>query len=150
MIESEDGTYYIKQKFIDGDLLRDVDVYNLSPVTQKQLIDLLQSYISYGIEENVFLDVFGFQNYQPRNKLTHQLYWLLNVRKSYLWSSNIIVDKQGDVFMVDVCETGRSRLHLYSRIKRKINQLFMENNIKKLEQRIVQKEVSGKMPCKTD
>jgi hypothetical protein len=89
--------------------LQNVDVYGLSLATQKQIIDLIQSYMSYGNKENSYLDTFGFKNNRPKNKFMSQLYWLLNIRKSYLWSSNIIVDKQGNVFMVDICETRKVR-----------------------------------------
>jgi hypothetical protein len=53
------------------------------------------------------------------------------------------VDKQGNVFMVDICETRKVRWHLYCKIKRQLNQLFMTNHIKKIKKNIFQNELTS-------
>lgn len=49
--EIEDGSYIIKQKFIDGRHLKDIDIKNLSSQHIGMLLDLIARYIRYSKAE---------------------------------------------------------------------------------------------------
>lgn len=105
LCETEDGNYFIKQKYIQGQLLKDLAMYQLSSITLWELIDLLNSYLSYCKNEKKPLDIIGYQPYPKEMKSREKKFRnAIKLYKNFLASSNIIVANNGKVYMIDVCD----------------------------------------------
>lgn len=115
-----------------------------------QLLDLLQSYIRYSQHTEAFLDVLGYQDNSHLNAWQKILHKAVLAYKNFLVSSNIIVDEQGNVFLVDVCETLHdTKEHIYHKhtklsslklAKLHIRKFFIKQTLNKIRQTIAKRE----------
>ena len=106
LIRHEDWSYHIRQKYIKGKLLKNINISSLSWETLWELLDFLLSYIRYWKTENLYLDIFWYQKgteYLSKNE--KRFVFTLMMYDNFLRSSNIIISDEGHVYMVDVCDT---------------------------------------------
>ena len=140
--EQEDGTYYIKQKYIKGVLLKNVDIHELSPKALSSLLDLFHSYILYSKKEKQQLDIFWYQEYSDEMNIWEKRFRnFLKVYKNFLLSSNIIITPDWMVFMIDVCDDKKIGIpsHL-QRIKNLFAQPFIFYMLNKISKLIIEKK----------
>ena len=140
LIKNEDGSYYIKQKFIEWKLLKFVDINQLDKKVLSDLLELFNWYIAFCKDEWMEIDVFGYQedinNLENIRKRRYLFYTrLLN---SFLSSTNIIISNDNRVYMVDVCDVFPNKWRnkkLYN-IKHAVKQAIIELWIKRTKLKI--------------
>lgn len=105
-----DWSYYIKQKFISWNVLKDVNINDLSTQTLEQLLDLINKYLLYCKNENQMIDITGYIDYWKQISLNkRRLLNFLQIYKNFLSSTNIMIDDNWNVFMVDICDSWETR-----------------------------------------
>lgn len=138
LIVLDKDNYVIKQKFVDGKLLKDVDIEDLSAEALGNLLDLLQKYICYCKEQNAFLDTIGYHQY--KNNIWH---WerkfrnFLKIYKNFLLSTNIMITPEWKVFMVDICDTKKQQ----SSLKKFSKEFFIPLTLDKISKLIAKKQL---------
>ncbi len=107
LVETEDGSYYIKQKYIEWRLLKFTDVNQLSSQTLTDLLELLNWYIRYCEDEWKEIDIIWCQHdvSESENVRKRRFYIYSRILKGFLSSTNIIISSDNRVYMVDVCDT---------------------------------------------
>ena len=107
LIKNEDGSYYIKQKYIEWKLLKFMDINQLDKKVLSDLLELFNWYIAFCKNEWMEIDVFGYQqdinsieNIRKRRFLTYT-----RMFNSFLSSTNIMISNDNKVYMIDVCDT---------------------------------------------
>ena len=135
--------YGIKQKFVKGNLLKDLNVSDLSAKTLEDLLDLLQKYLRYCKEQNSYLDIFGYQQYlNCSTSFERKFRNFLGIYKNFLLSTNILITQEGKVFMVDVCDSKKNQ-SFFKKISKKFFIPLTLNKISKLT--IKKKSETGKI-----
>ena len=140
LIKREDGSYYIKQKYIEGRLLKFVDINQLDKKVLSDLLELFEWYIAFCKNEWIQIDVFGYQEdiYHIENIRKKRFLFYTRMLNSFLSSTNIMISNDNKVYMVDVCDTipvQNQNQRLY-KIKHAVKQAIMELWIKKTEYKI--------------
>lgn len=140
LIRNENGSYCIKQKYIEWKLLKFVDINQLDEKVLSDLLELFNWYIAFCKYEWMEIDIFGYQedinnleNLRKRRFLSYTR--MLN---GFLSSTNIIISKDNKVYMVDVCDTlpnKKGNKTLYS-IKHTVRQAIIEIWIKRAKSKI--------------
>ena len=149
LIKNEDGSYYIKQKYIEWKLLKFVDIKQLDKKVLSDLLELFEWYIAFCKNEWAVIDVIWYQ---------HDIHNLENIRKrrflfysrmfsSFLTSTNIIISSDSKVYMIDVCDTipTKKRDQIQNKIKNAIKNAIIELWIKRTQfkiRRIIEKKQS--------
>lgn len=107
LIKKEDGSYYIKQKYIEWRLLKFIDINQLDKKVLYDLLDLLKWYIDFCKNEWMQIDIFGYQEDICHAENTRKRRYLFYTRllNSFLSSTNIMIWNDDRVYMVDVCDT---------------------------------------------
>ena len=107
LIKKEDGSYYIRQKYIEWRLLKFVDINQLDKKVLYDLLDLLKWYIDFCKNEWIQIDIFGYQEDICHAENTRKKRYLFYTRllNSFMSSTNIMIWNDGRVYMVDVCDT---------------------------------------------
>ena len=134
LIKNDDGSYYIKQKFIKWKLVKFVDVNQLNGQTLSDLLELLKWYIAYCKDEWVEMDILWCQ--QDINVSVsireRRLLFYTRLLNSFLSSTNIMISDDGKVYMIDVCDTMPLKLdRKVNKIKNTVRLAIMELWIKK-------------------
>lgn len=138
LIEFENWEYYIRQKFIEWKTLAQTDVSDLSAETLSKLIDLIKKYIQYFKEQGWVMDTTGYQLYRWNIcNLERRFRQFLAIDKNFLTSTNIMISKDWNVYMVDVCESADSRI--LWKIKNFCAKPFIKRTISSLERNLQQK-----------
>lgn len=137
----EERDYCIRQKFIEGRELREIDIHSLSAKTLVQLLDLLQCYLSFSKDHNIPIDIMGNQPNSVENIRIRRMKNFLLIYKNFLSSSNIIVSREGDIFMVDVCETQDAQNSLLKKIKNFFARPFINRTLKNIEKETQKKKM---------
>ena len=140
LIKNEDGSYYIRQKFIKWRLLKFVDINQLDKKVLSDLLELFEWYIAFCKNEWIQIDIFGYQEdiYHLKNIRKKRFLHYTRMLNSFLSSTNIIISNDNKVYMIDVCDTipvqkDGQRLQ---KIKRTIREAIIELWIKRTEFRI--------------
>ena len=140
LIKREDGSYYIKQKYIEWKLLKFVDINQLNKKVLSDLLELFEWYIAFCKNEWIQLDVFGYQEdiYHIENIRKKRFLHYTRMLNSFLSSTNIMISNDNKVYMIDVCDTipvsnDGQRLQ---KIKRTIRKAIIELWIKRTESKI--------------
>ena len=140
LIKNGDGSYFIKQKFIEWRLLKFIDINQLDEKVLSDLLELLNWYIAYCNDTWTVIDVYGYQEDIHNPEDIHNL---KNIRKkrflsytrmlsSFLSSTNIIISNNNKVYMVDVCDTISENKHRkLHKIRNAVRQAIIEIWIKK-------------------
>lgn len=139
LIKNEDGTYCIKQKFIEWRLLKFVDINELDENILSDLLDLFDGYMAYCKSEWVEMDVIGYQqdihNLDPGRK--RRILFYSRILNSFLESTNIMISNDNKVYMIDVCDTVPEEITgKISKIKATIRKAIIDLWIKKTEYKI--------------
>ncbi len=150
LCETQDGEYYIKQKYIQWKTLASVDVSELPAATLFKIIDLIKKYLKYHKEQWWIIDLTWYQHYESEpGTFERKIRNFLKIYKNFLSSTNIMIADDWNVYMVDICETTENRLQW--RIKNFCAKPFIRLtmcNLEKLLQskiRIEQKKTSAKL-----
>lgn len=138
LIKNDDGSYCIRQKFIEWRLLKFTDINQLDEKVLSDLLELLNWYIAYCKDTWSVIDVFGYQSdiHNLENIRKRRFLSYTRMLDSFLSSTNIMISNDNKVYMVDVCDTVRnivsekkhSKLH---KIKKAVRQAIIELWIKK-------------------
>lgn len=139
LIKNHDGTYYIKQKFIEWKLLKFIDINELDAEVLSDLIELFEWYNAYCKSEWIEMDVIGYQqdihNHEPWWKRRMMFY--TRILNGFLSSSNIIISNDKRVYMIDVCDTiPKAKNDIISKTKSAVRKAIMNIWIKKAEYKI--------------
>jgi hypothetical protein len=107
LIKDVDGSYYIKQKYIEWRLLKFVDINQLDKKVLCDLLELFNWYIDFCKNEWIQIDVFGYQEdiYHIENIRKKRFLFYTRMLDSFLSSTNIMISDDNKVYMVDVCDT---------------------------------------------
>lgn len=139
LLKNDDGTYYIKQKYIEWKLLKDVNIHNLDDKVLSDLLELFDWYMAYCKDENARIDIIWFQEDIDSLKNIRKRRFLFYTRifNRFLSSSNVIISNDNKVYMIDVCDAipVNNNQKLY-KIKMEFRQAFMKLWIKKAELKI--------------
>ncbi len=132
LCETQNGEYYIKQKYIKWKTLASLDVSELSATTLYKLIDLIKKYLKYHKEQWWIIDLTWYQHYDSKpGTLERKIRNFLKIYKNFLSSTNIMISDDWNVYMVDICETTENRLQW--RIKNFCAKPFIRLTIYSLE-----------------
>ena len=140
LIKNEDGSYYIKQKFIKWRLLKFVDINQLDKKTLSDLLDLFNWYSDFCKNEWIEIDIFWYQwdisdveNIRKRRYLFYT-----RMLSSFLASTNIIISDDNKVYMIDVCDTipVQENEQKLNKIKYAVRHAIIELWIKRTEYKI--------------
>lgn len=157
LCETEDGNYYIKQKYIKGNLIKNLNIHELHVETLSSLLDLFHLYILYCKEENQQLDIFWSQRYPDKTNIWGKRFKnFLKIYKNFLVSSNIIIDWDWKVFMIDICDEKKVGTPLkLQKIKNFCAKPFISYTFKKIaklrdkkSQELANTLEKGKISCK--
>lgn len=142
LCETQDGEYFIRQKFVKWKTLASTDVSDLPAATIFKIIDLINKYLKYHKEQWWIMDIAWYQHYQSEpGTFERKLRNFLKIYKNFLNSTNIMISDDWNVYMVDVCESTEVRLQW--RIKNFCAKPFIRmtiHNLKKLLQSKIQAE----------
>ena len=107
LIKNDDGTYCIKQKYIEWKLLKFVDIDQLDEQVLSDLLELFHWYIAYCRDEWARNDIIWYQEDVDNIKNIRKRRFLFYSRifNSLLSSTNIIISDDNKVYMIDVCDT---------------------------------------------
>ena len=140
LIKNEDGTYRIKQKYIEWKLLKFVDIDQLDEQVLSDLLELFDWYIAYCKDEWAQLDIIWYQ--EDINDLDNirkrRFRFYTRTFNNLLSSTNIIISNDNKVYMIDVCDTipvQNNKQKLYG-IKSAVRKAILELWIKKTKFRI--------------
>lgn len=130
--------YVIKQKFIKWKTLAQTDISDLSAETLEKLIDLIRKYLKYHKEQWWEMDITWYQ-YYPWNPSANKrrIMNFIKIYQNFLASTNIMVSEDGNVYMVDVCESTDSRMQW--KIKNFCAKPFIKLTISRLEETLQKK-----------
>lgn len=138
LIKNDDGSYCIKQKYIEWKLLNSIDINQLDEQVLSDLLELFDWYIAYCKNEGALIDVMGYQEDIDKIENIRKRRFLLYTRifNSFFSSTNIIISNN-KVYMIDVCDTVpvNNEQTLY-KIKNAVRQAIMKLWIKKAEFKI--------------
>lgn len=139
LIKNDDGTYCIKQKFIEWKLLKFIDINKLDAEVLSDLLELFDWYIAYCKSEWIEMDVIGYQQdihiHKPWWKRRFMFY--SRILNGFLASTNIIISNDKRVYMIDVCDTiPISKDDIISKTKSAVRNAIMNIWIKKTKYRI--------------
>lgn len=138
LCEVGDWEYFIKQRFIKWKTLAETDISELSADTLWKLIDLIKKYLKYHREQWWEMDVTWYQYYEwDISTIKRKLKNFLKIDKNFLTSTNIMISEDGNVYMVDVCESTDSRL--LGKIKNFCAKPFIKRTISQLEKTLQEK-----------
>lgn len=138
LCEVDDWEYFIKQRFIKWKTLAETDISSLSADTLEKLIDLIKKYLKYHREQWWEMDVTWYQYYEwDISTIRRKLKNFLKINKNFLTSTNIMISEDGNVYMVDVCESTDSRL--LWKIKNFCAKPFIKRTISQLEKALQEK-----------
>ena len=137
LVKNDDGTYCIKQKFIEWRLLKFVDINQLDEKVLSDLLELFDGYIAYCKDEWVEMDVIGYQQdiHHLENIRKRRFLFYSRIFNSFLSSTNIMISNDNKVYMVDVCDTipvSYKQTCIY-KIKTAVRKSILELWIKKTE-----------------
>jgi len=139
LIKNDDGTYCIKQKYIEWKLLKFVDIDQLDEQVLSDLLELFHWYIAYCRDEWARNDIIWYQEDVDNIKNIRKRRFLFYSRifNSLLSSTNIIISDDNKVYMIDVCDTipVQNNQKLY-KIKNAVRQAILELWIKKARSKI--------------
>lgn len=139
LLKNDDGTYYIKQKYIEWKLLKDVNIHNLDDKVLSDLLELFDWYMAYCKDENARIDIIWFQEDIDSLKNIRKRRFLFYTRifNRFLSSSNVIISNDNKVYMIDVCDAipVNNNQKLY-KIKMEFRQAFMKLWIRKAKSKI--------------
>lgn len=139
LIKNEDGSYCIKQKFIEWRLIKFVDINELTPEVLSDLLELFDGYIAYCKDEWIEMDVIGYQqDIQHLNPgMRRRIRFYSRIFSSFLESTNIMISNDNKVYMIDVCDTIPEELNgKITKIKAAIRKAIINIWIKKTELKI--------------
>ena len=140
LIKNEDGSYYIKQKYIEWKLLKFVDINQLDRRTLFDLLDLFNWYSDFCKNEWIQIDVFGYQwDISDIDNIRKKRYlFYTRMLNSFLASTNIIISNDNKVYMIDVCDTipVQKNDQKLRKIKHTIRQVIIELWIRIAESKI--------------
>ena len=140
LIKCDDGSYCIKQKFIEWKLLKNTNINQLSLQVLSDLLELFEWYMAYCKDEWVDIDVLWCQ---------HDINKIENIRKKrgvfysrllngFLSSTNIMISNDNKVYMIDVCDA--IPIHAKNQwlriVKNAIRKVIIELWIKRTESKI--------------
>ena len=135
-----DGSYCIKQKYIEGKLLKFIDINQLDANVLSDLLELFDWYIAYCKEEWVEIDVIWYQQdiYTLEDMRKRRFLFYTRIFDSFLSSTNIMISNDNKVYMVDVCDTipEIKRQNMMYKLKSAVRQAILKLWIKKTEYRI--------------
>ena len=134
LIKRDDGSYFIKQKFIEWKLLKYIDINQLDERVLSDLLELLNWYIAYCKDSWVVIDVFGYQSdiHNLDNIRKRRFLFYKRMIDSFLSSTNIIISNDNKVYMIDVCDTVSENKHKkLHKIRKAVRQAIIELWIKK-------------------
>lgn len=141
LIETENGEYYIKQKYIKWKTLAETDISSLSTETLWKLIDLIKRYIKYHNEQWWDMDLTWYQYYDWNPSIIEiKIRNFLKINQNFLASTNIMISDDGNVYMVDVCESTDSRLQW--KFKNFCAKPFIKRTISELE-KLLQRKIDS-------
>lgn len=107
LIKNEDGSYYIKQKYIEWKLLKYMDINQLDKETLSDLLELFNWYIAFCKDEWMEIDVFWYQ--QDINNIDNirerRIRYYIRMFNGFLSSTNIMISNDNRVYMIDVCDS---------------------------------------------
>lgn len=134
LIKNEDGSYYVKQKYIKWKLLKHININQLNEQVLSDLLDLLNWYISYCKHEWREIDVLWCQQdiYDIGNVRKRKLIIYNRSLNGFLLSTNIMISNDNKVYMVDICDTipvqtNNHKLHI---IKHTVKQIVVALSLK--------------------
>ena len=139
LIKNDDGSYCIRQKFIEWKLLKFIDIYKLDKKVLSDLLELIKSYIAYWKDEWIEIDVMWCQhdinpsmNIRERRRIHYS-----RLFSGFLSSTNIMISNDGRVYMVDVCDTipvkpNRKVDKIKNSVRLAIMELWIKKSILKL------------------
>lgn len=133
LIETENWEYIIRQKYIKWKTLANTDISSLSVETLRHVIDLIKKYLHYYKKEWWELDLTWYQFYEWNpNFFVRKIKNFLRINQNFLASTNIMIDDDWNVYIVDVCESSNSRLPW--KIKNFFAKPFIKRTISLLEE----------------
>ena len=139
LIKNDDGTYWIKQKYIEWKLLKFIDINKLDEQTLSDLLELFNWYVAYCRDEWVRNDIIWYQEDVDslENIWKRRFLFYTRIFNSLLSSTNIIISNDNKVYMIDICDTipVQNNQKLY-KIKNAVRQAILELWIKKAELKI--------------
>ena len=107
LIRNDDGSYCIKQKYIEWRLLKYTDINHLDNKILSDLLELFNWYIAFCKDEWMEIDVFWYQ--QDINNIENirkrRIRYYIRMFNGFLSSTNIIISNDNRVYMIDVCDT---------------------------------------------
>ena len=134
LIKNDDGSYYIKQQYIEWKLLKFSDINQLDEHILSDVLELFDWYAAYCKDEWVEMDVTW---YQPDfdslcNIRERRFFYYTRIFNGFLTSTNIIISNDNKVYMVDVCDVlpihnGNQKLY---KIKSTIRQILAGFGVK--------------------
>jgi hypothetical protein len=144
LIRNDDGSYYIKQKYIEWKLLKYINVDQLDEKLLSDLLELFNWYIEFCKNEWIEIDIFGYQEdiNNIENIRKRRFLFYTRMLNSFLSSTNIMISNDNKVYMIDVCDTipipkGSQKFYKLKRtIKQSVKQAITELWIKKTRFRI--------------
>lgn len=138
LVEIKNWEYVIKQQFIKWKTLAETNISDLSANTLSKLLDLIKKYIQYHKEQWWDMDIMGFQIYKWNPcHFERMIRNFLKINKNFLVSTNIMISNDGNVYMVDVCESADRRLPW--KIKNFCAKPFIKRTISNLEKTLQKK-----------
>ena len=139
LIKNDDGTYWIKQKYIEWKLLKFIDINQLDEQTLSDLLELFNWYVAYCRDEWARNDIIWYQEDVDslENIRKRRFLFYSRIFNSLLSSTNIIISNDNKVYMIDICDTipVQNNQKLY-KIKNAVRQAILELWIKKAELKI--------------
>ena len=142
LCETQDGGYFIRQKFIKWKTLSSTNVSDLPVETIFKIIDLIKKYLKFHREQWWIMDLVWYQHYKSEPRVLERKFRnFLKIYRNFLSSTNIMVSDDWNVYMVDVCESTEVRLQW--RIKNFCAKPFIRmtiHNLEKLLQSKIQAE----------
>ena len=140
LIINGDGTYCIKQKYIEWKLLKFVDINKLDARVLSDLLELFEGYIAYCKDEWIEMDVIGYQQdiYSIDKGWKRRYLFYSRIFHSFLSSTNIMISSDNNVYMVDVCDVVPMEVRddKLDRIKYMIRQAIIDLWIRRTKRRI--------------
>ena len=134
LIKNDDGSYCIRQKFIEWRLLKFIDINQLDERVLSDLLELLKWYIAYCKDTWTTMDVLGYQEdiHNLENIRKRRFLSYARILNSSLSSTNIMISNDNKVYMIDVCDTVSENKHRkLQKIKDTVRQAIIEIWIKK-------------------
>jgi len=140
LVKCSDGTYYIKQKYIEWRLLKFIDINQLDAKVLSDLLELFDWYMAFCKDEWIKLDVIGYQQdiHNLENLRKRRYLFYSRMFDGFLSSTNIMISNDNKVYMVDVCDTipepkNQDKL---SKLKYAVREAIIDLWIKKTKYRI--------------